>query len=360
MKKQVSLVLLACVLLSFSACGATQRGASTVPVPGLQQQSFESIAAGYAQWLKTPYECSFDEDIPVVYYGEPFSLSQGGHRLGISMSMTTDYFQTLSRAFTEKAEAQGNTVTVISAERSPAKQISDIEDLISAGCDVIAVSAIDRVAITPALIAIQNAGVYCISFDAAPADLSYTQGFVGTDNYAAGYEGGVQMRKDYPQGGKVAVLSGRASTAGMLREEGFLAAIEGSNLKVVITLDSEGDQQRGLDDTTDILQAFGDGLVAIWGVNDQCIMGAYAACKTSGVDIGLYGVDGTPESRGYIQENGIFKMTAAQSPITIGVLLYAYMEALVSQQKMTYNKIEIEVIVMTPQTVPAYVDAEWQ
>lgn len=317
-----------------------------------------NAARDFSEFCKTSYTNSWHEEYGAATYGEPINLADGGYTLGVSVSMSTDYFQTVADAFTEMAEKDGNTVISVSAERDAAKQIADIEDMISSGCEAIAVCAMDREAITPALIKIQEAGIYCIAFDAAPAETGYCQGFVGTDNFAAGYEGGVQMMKDYPEGGKVAVLSARSGSAGIFREEGFLAAIEGSNLEVAVTLDADGDQTLGLNCTNDILEAHDD-IVAIWGVNDQCIMGSYAAVSTVGKDVGLYGVDGTPESKGYIYEGGIYKMTAGQSPITIGVMLYSMVNELCAQAEMDYNFTDVAVIIMTPETVEPYLGDQW-
>lgn len=342
MKKILSLTLVAILTCALFACATAE----------------DWEARDFTEYCKTTYSNSWHDEYKAATYGDPINLADGGYTLGVSMSMTTDYFQTVAASFTEMAELDGNTVITVSAERDAAKQIADIEDLIAADCKVICVCAMDREAITPALLKIQEAGIYCIAFDSAPAATEYCQGFAGTDNFAAGYEGGVQMMKDYPDGGKIAVLSAHSGSAGIYREDGFLAAIDGSNLEVAITLDADGDQTLGLNATNDILEAHDD-IVAIWGVNDQCIMGSYAAVTTVGRDVGLYGVDGTPESKGYIYEGGIYKMTAGQSPITIGVAMYAMADAITAQADIDYNFTDVAVIVMTPETVEPYLGDEW-
>jgi len=383
MKKILALLLTAIMVVSVTACGSSAASETTEapaaettdsqettepqetaePADTATEASGDAAAAGWeerdiSEYCKTTFSKKWSDDYGVTTYGDPINLADGGYTLGVSLSMTTDYFQTVAQAFTDMAERDGNTVITVSAERDASKQISDIEDLITSGCSAICLCAYDMNAIKPALVAIQEAGIYCIAFDSAPADTEYCQGFAGTDNYAAGYEGGVQMMKDYPDGGKIAVLNFPGATAGVLREEGFLAAIEGSNLEVVVTLDSEGDQEKGLQCTNDILEAHDD-LVAIWGLNDQAIMGAYAACTTANRDIGLYGVDGTPESKGYVFEDGIFKMTAGQSPNTIGAAMYSLVDAIVAQANDGYNFIDVSVIVMTPDTVEPYLGDEW-
>lgn len=373
-RKRILTMLLAAVLAtSMVACSGAKEPAdesAQTATPETQEATKESEAAGeepttsgwvardFSAYCKTTYSNSWNDEYGAATYGDPINLAEGGHTLGVSISMTTDYFQTVADSFTEMAEKDGNKVITVSAERDASKQIADVEDLITAGCDAIMLCAMDRDAITPALIAMEEAGVYCIAFDAAPAATQYCQGFAGTDNFAAGYEGGVQMLKDYPEGGKVAVLGAPSSSAGLFREEGFLAAIEGSNLEVVANFDSQGDQEMGLNLTNDILEAHSD-IVAIWNVNDQSGMGAYASCAAVGAEVGLYAVDGTPEVKSYILEGGNYKMTAGQSPITIGVALYALTDAIVAQADIDYNFTDVAVIVMTPDTVEPYIGDEW-
>lgn len=372
MKRILALLLTAIMAVGITACGNTSSSATeetpTAPQESATPAAPETDSTGVeasgweerdiSEYCKTSYSKSWHDDYGVSTYGDPINLAEGGYTLGVSLSMTTDYFQTVAKSFTAMAERDGNTVITVSAERDASKQISDVEDLITSGCSAICLCAYDMNAIKPALVAIQEAGIYCIAFDSAPADTEYCQGFAGTDNYAAGYEGGIQMMKDYPDGGKIAVLNFPGATAGVLREEGFLAAIEGSNLEVVATFDAEGDQEKGLQCTNDILEAYDD-LVAIWGINDQAIMGAYAACTTANRNIGLYGVDGTPETKGYIYEDGIYKMTAGQSPNTIGVTMYSLVDAIVAQANDGFNFIDVSVIVMTPETVEPYLGEEW-
>jgi ribose transport system substrate-binding protein len=141
--------------------------------------------------------------------------------------------------------------------------------------------------------------------------------FIGTDNYQAGYMAGQAMMTDFPDGGPVAVLDYPANTAAVDRATGFLDAIEGSNLEVVQTLDGKGLTEDSTSQMDDILQAHPD-LVAVFGINDDSGLGAYAAITAAGMDVKIYAVNGSPAAKEKIAEGGIFAVSVAQSTINMG------------------------------------------
>ena len=167
--------------------------------------------------------------------------------------------------------------------------------------DAVFLNPVDRDAVAPALQKLKEAGIPVINFDSSVANLDLVDAYVATDNLQAGKLCAEAMIKDFPEGGPIAVLKG---------------------FEVVATFDAEGTVEKGQNITSDILQAHPD-IVAIFSINDQAGMGAFAACTTSGANVSIYGVDGAPEAKQVIAKEGsIYKMTAAQSPIKIGTNCY--------------------------------------
>ena len=76
------------------------------------------------------------------------------------------------------------------------------------------------------------------------------------------------MIKDYPEGGKIAILDRTNDNAASQRIEGLLDTV-GEKFEVVSRLDGGGKPETGLSITEDILQANPD-LVAIYCINDEC------------------------------------------------------------------------------------------
>ena len=287
------------------------------------------------------------------------SSSDGeGLKMGITYWTASDFFQTIADSITEEAEADGNTVVVSDAGQDSSKQIQIIEDFIAQDVDVVFLNPVDRDAITPALQELQEAGIKVVNFDSAVSALDMVDAYVATDNYQAGVLCAEAMMEDFPDGGEIAVLDYPANSACNDREEGFLDTI-GDHFDVVATFDAQGDVSQGQEITSDILQAHPN-LTAIFSINDQSGMGAYAAVTGAGMDVAIYGVDGNPDAKTVInQEDSIYKMTAAQSPIKMGKICYETAIKLLNGEELDSFQIDVEVFEITADNVGEYLKG-WQ
>lgn len=283
----------------------------------------------------------------------------GGKTYGITYWTESDFFKTIAGSITTAAEADGSRTVVVNAEQDSAKQIQIVEDFITQGVDAVFLNPVDRDAITPALELLNEAGIPIINFDSSVARLDMVDAYVATDNEQAGVLCAEAMIEDFPDGGKIAVLNYPANSACVDRENGFMKAIEGHGFEVVATFDAEGTVEKGQDITSDILQAHPD-LTAIFSINDQAGMGAYAACTISDADVAIYGVDGNPEAKSVIaQEGSIYKMSAAQSPVKIGTTCYETAMKLLSGESLEEIQINVPVFAIDAENVADYLEG-WQ
>lgn len=281
-----------------------------------------------------------------------------GLKIGITYWTASDFFQTIADSITEEAEADGNTVVVSDAGQDSAKQIQIIEDFIAQDVDIVFLNPVDRDAITPALQELRDAGIKVVNFDSSVANLDLVDAYVATDNYQAGVLCGEAMLADFPDGGEIAILDYPANSACNDREQGFLDTI-GDKFEVVATFDAQGDVSKGQEITSDILQAHPN-LTAIFSINDQAGMGAYAAVSGAGLDVAIYGVDGNPDAKTVInQENSIYKMTAAQSPIKMGKTCYEVAMKLINGEELDSFQVDVGVFSITADNVGDYLDG-WQ
>ncbi|MGN1140224.1 MAG: sugar ABC transporter substrate-binding protein [Oliverpabstia sp.] len=291
---------------------------------------------------------------------ETSTATEGGDglKMGITYWTASDFFQTIADSIKEEADKDGNTVVVSDAGQDSAKQIQIIEDFIAQDMDVVFLNPVDRDAITPALQELKDAGIKVVNFDSSVSNLDMVDAYVATDNYQAGVLCAEAMLKDFPDGGKIAVLDYPANSACNDREQGFLDTI-GDTFEVAATFDASGDVSKGQEITSDILQAHPD-LTAIFSINDQAGMGAYAAVSGSGLDIAIYGVDGNPDAKTVInQEGSIYKMTAAQSPIKMGKTCYDTAMKLLNGETLESFQIDVEVFSITAENVGEYLEG-WQ
>lgn len=286
------------------------------------------------------------------------NVEDGGLTFGITYWTESDFFKTIASSIQEAAEADGNSVTVVNGEQDSAKQIQIVEDFITKGVDAVFLNPVDRDAIAPALELLDEAGIPVINFDSAVANLDLVDAYVATDNREAGVLCAEAMMKDFPDGGEIAVLNYPANSACIDREEGFLETIEGHGFEVVATFDAEGTIEKGQEITSDILQAHPD-LVAIFSINDQAGMGAYAACSIADADVAIYGVDGNPEAKTVIAEDGIYKMSAAQSPIQMGKTCYETAAKILAGEELEEKTIDVPVFTIDITNVDEYKDG-WQ
>ena len=240
-----------------------------------------------------------------------------GDKIGYTcMDGTNPFFVALEGSIREVVEANGDELISLDPQNSNEKQLNLVEDLINQGIVAMFINPVDRDGITPALDALQAAGIPMFGFDTEVTDMDKLVTYAGSDNYNAGYVCGVDLVEKCPDGGPIIVLDSPTMQSVVDRTDGFLAAIEGHGFEVVAQIDCMGNQEQGNLNGTDALTAHPDA-VAIFGGNDPTALGAAAAAEAAGSTALIYGVDGSPDIKALIAE-GKVTGTGAQSPMTIG------------------------------------------
>lgn len=284
--------------------------------------------------------------------------TEGGMTFGVTYWTESDFFKTIADSIEEEATKEGNKIVVSEASQDSAKQIQIVEDFIAQGVDAVFLNPVDRDAITPALQELKDAGIPVINFDSSVANLDLVDAYVATDNYQAGVLCAEAMLKDFPDGGEIAVLNYPSNSACNDREKGFLETV-GDTYDVVATFDAQGTVEAGQEITADILEAHPD-LVAIFSINDQAGMGAYASIIGADKEVAIYGVDGNPDAKTVInQEGSIYKMSAAQSPIKMGKTCYEVAQKLIAGETLDSFQVDVDVFAITIDNVKDYLDG-WQ
>lgn len=302
--------------------------------------------------------------ILVMVVGSVFAQGRkeadSGYTFGYTcMTMNNPFFIILEQSIRDSVEKNGDKLITMDPAMDVAKQINQIEDLITQGIDAIFLNPVDWEGIRPALVALQNANIPIINFDTEVKDMEYVTSYAGSDNKNAGYVCGLDLVKRFPNGGKIVVLDSPTMNSINDRIEGFMKAIEGKGFTIVAQQDGKGDLPTSMRITEDILQG-NPQIDAIMGGNDPTALGALAACKAANrTKILIYGVDGSPEAKAEIASGGQFTGSGAQSPISIGV------ESVKLSYKVLNNepfekRVPVQTFLITAENVGQYGTDGWQ
>jgi ribose transport system substrate-binding protein len=235
------------------------------------------------------------------------------------MQLSNPFFTYIEQAMREEITKNGDKLITVDPAMDVAKQINQIEDLISQKIDLLFLNPVDWEGIRPALLACQRAGIPVVNYDAEVKDMDLVTAYAGSDNYNAGKVCGEDLVKRFPRGGPIAILDSPTMNSVRDRIDGFEAAINGKGFNIVFRKDALGDLPTALRHTEDMLQSNPE-VIAIMGGNDPTALGALAALKTANrMNIAIYGVDGSPEAKAAMAEKGPFVGSGAQSPKAIGL-----------------------------------------
>ena len=242
-----------------------------------------------------------------------------GRKFGYTcMRMDNPFFLTIEEAIKEELAKNGDTLIALDPQQDQAKQISQVEDMIVQGIELIFLNPVDWQGVQPALQALKNAGIPIVNFDSEVYDIQFVDSLVKSDNYRAGFVCGQDLTNRMPNGGKLAIIEYATTKSVLDRINGFYDGLGdySNKFNLVSRQDGQGSIQLSLSVAENILQANPD-IDVFFGGNDPIALGIVAALKAANKkDILVYGVDGSPELKAEIK-NGYATGTGAQSPINI-------------------------------------------
>ncbi len=267
-----------------------------------------------------------------------------GGTIGFVISTQTNpFFVSLKEGAEAKAAELGVEITVLDSQDDSAKAVSNMEDLITRGVDVILVNPTDSAALVNSVIAANEAGIPVIAVDRG-VDGGELEAYVASDNIAGGKMAGEYIIEQLGGAGKVVELEGIAGTnAAKERGEGFNAAIEGTDIEVVAQQTADFDRVKGLEVMENILQSQPE-IDAVFAHNDEMALGALEAIRASDRDILVVGFDATDDAVAAV-EAGDMGATVAQQPVEIGeIAVDAAVKVMNGETLDDYIPVELELI----------------
>lgn len=273
-------------------------------------------AAGCKKNVGTPEDNAVQE----TEEDEGETEETGTYIFGFScIDMENPYYGTLKQSIQTVLEEQGDKLIVKDPGSDAELQIAQIQELIEAEVDAVFLCPVDWEQITPALEALKEADIPVINVDTQVKDTELTAVFVGSDNNEAGKLCGEDLKKRFPDGGEIVILECHSVNSINERITSFEEVIANAGFAVLSRADVDGKRENAKAEMLRILAEYPK-ISAVMCGNDRIALGVLDALEETGrSDMLVYGVDGSPEVKAAIAENGsCMEGTAAQSPINMG------------------------------------------
>ena len=219
----------------------------------------------------------------------------------------------MSEVLQTKGAEQGWDVTVLDCKNNATEEISQVENFIEKGVDVLVIYPVDMAALEPVCQQAADAGIKILSwdFDLECAEISYL-----VDNYtvgkAIGTEAGNWINENYDGSCEVAVLDYASLPVIVERANGIIDAIkEVAPDAEIVAQDSAVDAATGMTLAENMLQAHPD-IKVFACIGDGGAVGANEALKASGANLeeyGIFGCDASDEACAAIQSGEAIRMS---------------------------------------------------
>jgi ribose transport system substrate-binding protein len=250
-------------------------------------------------------------------------------------TLNNPFFVTLKDGAEAKAKELGVQLVVLDSQNDPAKEIANVEDLLSRGVAVILINPTDSDAVGNAIRIANRAKVPVITLDRG-ANAGQVVSHIASDNVAGGKMAGNYIVQRLGKKSNVVELEGIPGTsAARDRGKGFNEALKGTQIEVIARQTADFDRTKGLNVMENILQAQ-PVIDAVFAHNDEMALGALRAIQASGRQIMVVGFDATDDAVKAVKD-GELSATVAQQPSFIGAQGVETAKAVLEGKKVPAN-----------------------
>jgi ribose transport system substrate-binding protein len=248
------------------------------------------------------------------------SMAEAAGKIALVVStLNNPFFVTLTDGAKTKAKELGYDLIVLDSQNDPAKELSNVEDVLDQNVKALLLNPVDSDAAKAAIRAATIRHVPVLTLDRAAKGIAVAS-HIASDNVAGGHMAGEQIVQQLNGKGNVVELEGQPGTdAARDRSLGFRQAIVASpGIKLVASQPANFDRIQGLDVMENLLQAHPN-IDAVFAANDEMALGAIKAVQASKRNVVVVGFDGTPDGIAAVKA-GTMYATIAQQPDLIGSL----------------------------------------
>jgi len=248
------------------------------------------------------------------------TAAQAADKLALVLStLNNPFFVTLRDGAAAKAKELGYDLVVLDSQNDPAKELSNVEDVLNQNVKLVMLNPADSDAAKSSVLAANHKNVPVITLDRS-ANGGDVVTHIASDNVAGGRMAADLVIKKLGGKGKVVELEGvPGASAARDRGKGFgdeLATAPG--IKIIASQTANFDRTQGLNVMENILQAQPD-IDAVFAQNDEMALGAVKAIQAANRKMIVVGFDATDDARAAIKAGAMYG-TIAQQPAMIGSL----------------------------------------
>jgi len=290
MKKSVALLLAGVMAFSLTACGGTKTADSTAEVKEETSEAAEEPAAE---------EPAAEE-----------TAEAGAFKIGFACDdLSTDFAAAMSAGVSGKCEELGIEVEITDANKDANNQASQVENMITNGCQAIIMTPYDLSACGPICKACEDAGVPLVVLNTPLADGFFYSTAVVQDLEAMSKAKAEAIVEALDGKGKVYLLLGPLAQEMWTTQVNIAKEVFAEYPDIEIVDEQTGNNKR--DESLVVMENWistGKEFDAVWCSNDATAIGAGTACKEAGIDAFIIGQGGQAEGAQAIKD-GIFDWT---------------------------------------------------
>ena len=253
----------------------------------------------------------------------------------------------------KKADELGLTINFQDASDDSATQANQLANAAATGAGAVIVNPTDSDAMAPAVKQLTDAKIPVVAVDRAVNNAEVSS-YIASDNETGGKQAAKVLSDAINGEGEILVLQGKTgSSASRERGQGFDEGLKDSpNIKVVAKQTAEFERVKGLDVTTNLLQAHPN-VKAIFAENDEMALGAIEALgDKAGKDVIVVGFDGVEDALKAIKE-GTMYASIAQQPADMAAQAVVEASKLLKGEAAT-KEMQVDVVTVTKDNVDKF------
>lgn len=268
--------------------------------------------------------------------------------IGLAVAnLEAPFFNFIKRSVTATADKAGDKVITADANGDSAKQVSQVQDLISRHVKALIYIPAGATAASIPVKAARNAHIPVVAVDRNPPD-NPADSFVATDSVTAAKDLGDYICKDVGGKGTMAIIQGQLGTTPQVaRSKGMKEALaKCPGIKVVVR---QASKQWHEDEGYNIAQAMlqrDPNITIIWGQADALALGAAQALKSAHLShkVHVYGFDGDPSGLKAVKD-GQIDATMCQKTNYMGKLAFETAIKLIDGKSVPKQQLQSAVLV---------------